>query len=70
MKILVFTGELNVDVCETKGDSLGRNLEKREAEKAQECFIPYESTSFKIRHDALEFCASMRHRYTHTYMCM
>lgn len=57
-----------MDVYETKGDSLGRNSERREAEKAQECFIPCESTSFKIRHGGLEFCASVRHRKIHIYV--
>ena len=37
LKIVVFTGELNVDVYETKGDSQGRHSEgeEREAEKAR-----------------------------------
>lgn len=34
-KSIVFTGELNVDIYETKGDSQGKNLKGEEREAAE-----------------------------------
>lgn len=46
----------------------GRNSTGEERERQRECFIPYESTSFKIQHGGIEFCVSSREPHTYMYI--
>lgn len=64
-----------MNIFETKGDSQEKKNQttyRERRERQQKPGVVYSSTSFKIQHDGIEKCVSMRDMYvciyTHTYI--